>query len=336
MQNRSDKDIEDISQESDRLLGFLNELQSQPVLPPKSEPELPPKPELEKAPRSDRWVWILGLMGVGLVGVGLAIGLALSGGNRLAPLGESRSSRQPDRSTEPLAFQASCGSPAPSPRQSWWPVLADADSALLAVVKSNYCGDAYINRENALQVASFTTAEQAHLFAQRLSAATGRSFRVGQPYAPADARSGWQQPPQPPEPSQSPSASAIPPNHGNAAVSLPNRQPLPGEEEADATQAITALYKALSNKDFAESSRYHSAATAPLFRPEFFQQFSRVSIDNIRVLDRSGPLVSLSGVVRFEYPDNSYQVETRTFTIDPTTAPPQVVQSSFGKIIKAR
>ena len=315
MQNRSDKDIEDISQESDRLLGFLDELQSQAELPPKTEPVLPPKPELEKASRSASWPWILGLMGVGLVGVGLAIGLALSGGNRQAPLGESRSSRQPERSTEPLAFQASCGSTAPSAPlaspKSWWPVLADADSALLALVKSNYCGDAYINRENALQVASFTTAEQAHLYAQRLSAATGRSFRVGQPYAPADARSAWQQPPQRPEPTLS-------------------------AAEAGAIQAITALYKALSNKDFAESSRYHSAAAAPLFRPEFFQQFSRVLIEDIRALDRSGPLVSLSGVVRFEYPDNSYQVETRTFTIDLTTAPPQVVQSSFGKIIKAR
>ena len=44
----------------------------------------------------------------------------------------------------------------------------------------DYCGDAYINEQGALQIASFSTENAARDFAAQISRATGANFRVGQ------------------------------------------------------------------------------------------------------------------------------------------------------------
>lgn len=74
---------------------------------------------------------------------------------------------------------STCGS---NRGQTWWPVLGPAVS--LNQVRKNYCKDAYVNVEGSLQVASFNSEELARALAERLSVATGVSFRVGQPKTP--------------------------------------------------------------------------------------------------------------------------------------------------------
>ena len=82
-----------------------------------------------------------------------------------------------------LEFQASCGSAPESATDGWWwPVLGPNDPGLLNKVKMKYCGDALINSEGSLQIASFTSSEEASQFAERLANATGGSFRVGEQY----------------------------------------------------------------------------------------------------------------------------------------------------------
>lgn len=80
-----------------------------------------------------------------------------------------------------LPWQASCGSP-PVSGSSWWPVLGPREA--VEVVRSSYCGDAYLTMAGVAQVASFSTFEDASAFAQRLSSASGYSFRVGEPHSP--------------------------------------------------------------------------------------------------------------------------------------------------------
>jgi len=78
-----------------------------------------------------------------------------------------------------LGFQASCGSKSSSTGR-WWPVLGIANRSLLLTVKDSYCGDAYINEDGVMQVASFATKAEARVFAEQLSRATRSRFRVGQ------------------------------------------------------------------------------------------------------------------------------------------------------------
>ena len=82
------------------------------------------------------------------------------------------------RSSGELSYNASCGSP-DSTTGRWWPVLGAADPSLLSTVRSRFCGDAFLNVEGALQVASFGSREDAEAFRARIEQATGQTFRVG-------------------------------------------------------------------------------------------------------------------------------------------------------------
>jgi hypothetical protein len=108
----------------------------------------------------------------GLVASGLLAGAVAM----VAVLVANRSPTQPS-----LAWQASCGSP-PVSGGSWWPVLGPREA--VEVVRSRYCGDAFVTVSGAMQVASFSTSEEASAFAQRLSIASGYGFRVGEPHTP--------------------------------------------------------------------------------------------------------------------------------------------------------
>ena len=81
--------------------------------------------------------------------------------------------------TVELEFRPSCGSSS-SASGKWWPVLGPANTSLVSKIKTDYCGDAYINEQGALQIASFSTEKGAKDFAALISHVTGSNFRVGQ------------------------------------------------------------------------------------------------------------------------------------------------------------
>lgn len=82
-----------------------------------------------------------------------------------------------------LTYQSSCGSSSSSSGE-WWPVLGPANDDLFQIVRSRYCGDAFINANGYLQVASFNSPSEADKFVQRLSIATRAAFRRGERYTP--------------------------------------------------------------------------------------------------------------------------------------------------------
>ena len=124
-------------------------------------------PETGKAESSSGCWLVLLFLGL-MVGCGVVIAALVDGING------STSTENAE-----LGFQTSCGSRF-SDSGRWWPVLGVADRSLLSTVRDSYCGDAYINEDGALQVASFATEDDAGAFAEQLSRATGSSFRVGQ------------------------------------------------------------------------------------------------------------------------------------------------------------
>jgi len=78
-----------------------------------------------------------------------------------------------------LVFELSCGSTS-SQTGRWWPVLGDGNQYLLDKVRSQFCADAFINNEGALQIASFASWQEAEDFRLRLESATNETFRVGE------------------------------------------------------------------------------------------------------------------------------------------------------------
>ena len=105
-------------------------------------------------------------------------GLMLGFGVLIASVLESNGLSTSNDTVE-LTFRPSCGSSSSASGQ-WWPVLGPANARLVSTIKTDYCGDAYINEQGALQIASFSTENAADDFAAQISRATGASFRVGQ------------------------------------------------------------------------------------------------------------------------------------------------------------
>lgn len=78
-----------------------------------------------------------------------------------------------------LRYASSCGSP-PGGGKRWWPVLGPADRNLLRTIRNQYCGDAFITVDGALQAASFDSWQGAERFRQQIQQSTGAAFRVGE------------------------------------------------------------------------------------------------------------------------------------------------------------
>ena len=91
---------------------------------------------------------------------------------------QSNSSLSRNNSMPNLQYRASCGSKY-SATGRWWPVLGPSSRSLLSRVKRDYCGDAYINAEGAVQVASFGSRQLADKFSKQITDAMQVSFRVG-------------------------------------------------------------------------------------------------------------------------------------------------------------
>lgn len=83
-----------------------------------------------------------------------------------------------DDSVTTLSYRASCGSKH-SASGRWWPVLGPSSKSVLSRVKRDFCGDAYMNAEGAVQVASFGTRQAADDFSERITDVMQVTFRVG-------------------------------------------------------------------------------------------------------------------------------------------------------------
>jgi hypothetical protein len=329
--------LEILGAEADRLLDLIGEGGLAPIAPFQSTPSCAVKaggavgdakslvqptesPAKTVLLQPKGWLMILPLLGL-VAAVGFAFRIGIGTSSKLAVHDRAPSQR--------LAFQASCGSKENLNKSLLWPVLTEYNLVLLQVIRRSYCGDAYINSNGALQVASFVSKQNAQNFAHLLSEATGKPFRVGQRNSPAAANS--------PPIHHNSNTPLLTPVRQKQISQVTEKQASPiATESVLATESVNALYNALSTKNFDESSRWHTAAVTDQFTPEFFSQFSRVSATDLMVSNANGQLITLRGIIRFDYPDNRYQIESRTFTVDLSANPPQIVASRFVSVLKPR
>lgn len=111
-----------------------------------------------------------------------------------------------------------------------------------------------------------------------------------------------------------------------------------GEAEAleRSRASVNALYAALSARDHARARSLFTDAAADQFDPAFFDQFTQVTVQDLRLISQNGSGITLEGVVSFVYPDGTTQAETRTFSLDSGSDPPLITASAFGRVIKPR
>ena len=103
-----------------------------------------------------------------------------------------------------------------------------------------------------------------------------------------------------------------------------------------ALRSIQDLYNLLSAKDFAKSRLLYGSGAADQFTPGFFNQFERVTTQDLRITSQTGSTVNLEGAVTFVWPDGSLQSETRSFSVDTSTEPALITASEFGRVITPR
>ena len=146
--------------------------------------------------------------------------------------------------------------------------------------------------------------------------------RAGQPLLPQPLG----ETPQPAKPLTPPIQALTPP-------------PAPDLEQLELERAIATvqqLYSALSSGNSEAARRLYSGEAADQFDPNFFSQFSRVSVADLVETGRSGSTVNLTGLVTFTYPDGTSQVESRTFSVDTATEPGLITASSFQAVMQPR
>lgn len=168
-----DSDLEAIQKESERLLSnFKSPLTPNATIGEKVIPILI-EPDIQAAASSEHSKINPIIVSIFIVFLGgpLLIILILALQNSNLP----RFQAQKDS----LGFASTCGSSS-SQTGRWWRVLGDGNQYLLDKVRSQFCADAFINNEGALQIASFASWQEAEDFRLRLESATNETFRVGE------------------------------------------------------------------------------------------------------------------------------------------------------------
>ncbi|MEL7502049.1 MAG: serine/threonine-protein kinase [Cyanobacteria bacterium J06554_6] len=107
---------------------------------------------------------------------------------------------------------------------------------------------------------------------------------------------------------------------------------------AVARSTIEAFYEHVSNQSMDQARALVGGTLAEQLDPNstFFQQFDRVSVENLAVTAETGNRLELLGNNTYYYPDGSTQEEERTFTVQLIDGQPLIVASKFVRVIKAR
>ncbi|MEM6427385.1 MAG: hypothetical protein AAF728_19840, partial [Cyanobacteria bacterium P01_D01_bin.128] len=150
------------------------------------------------------------------------------------------------------------------------------------------------------------------------------------PPTPAEAEATDDPPPEPPVPPTSPTEDS---------AAAPRPEPPPETttlSPAIAQGTVSSFYNQVSNQAWEAARDSISGPLAQQFDPGFFEQFQRVSVDNLRVTQQTANGIELLGENTYIYPDGSTQREARTFTVELVEGQPRIVGSQFVRVIQAR
>ncbi len=110
----------------------------------------------------------------------------------------------------------------------------------------------------------------------------------------------------------------------------------PANQEQQAIALINSLYQALSEKDWDQARLAYTPALQNQFDPAFFAQFVRVTVQDVRVIERRAGQWRFIGRNTYIYPNGDAQQEERSYTIIWQNGQPLISDSQFLRVTKPR
>ncbi|MBE9032496.1 protein kinase [filamentous cyanobacterium LEGE 11480] len=99
---------------------------------------------------------------------------------------------------------------------------------------------------------------------------------------------------------------------------------------------VNQFYQHLSNRSWDAAKSLAAASLAQQFDPTFFEQFQRISVENLQYTAKTNDRVNLVGENTYFYPDGTTQREERTYVVQLIDGQPRIVASKFVRILRSR
>ncbi|MGF1590218.1 MAG: hypothetical protein ACFCU7_13415, partial [Pleurocapsa sp.] len=221
----------------------------------------------------------------------------------------------------------SCGDQDPDGANIWYPVYVDDTPENLSTIHNNYCQDAirkYRKQEQfySIQVASFINEFKAKKFAELMQINIG-SGEVGESAVYNFDNT-----------SNSLSSKNSSTNSNIASYDLNKSYEYINESESIAL--ITRLYDLLSQKSFTEAELLYNPQLAYQFNSNFFSQFEKVTVENLRTTSISKNSITFIGENTYIWLDGSTQKESRSYKVENFNGYLKITASKFIKVTKFR
>jgi serine/threonine protein kinase, bacterial len=125
-------------------------------------------------------------------------------------------------------------------------------------------------------------------------------------------------------------------NPNNYPSEVPSDRSLSAIDENRAKEVVEELYSLLSQKSFDEARNIYSPQLAAQFEPNFFSQFTNVTVENLQPISQTDSSVDLIGENTYIYPDGSTQREQRSYTVSNLNGELKITDSKFVKVTKKK
>ena len=102
----------------------------------------------------------------------------------------------------------------------------------------------------------------------------------------------------------------------------------------DAIATIQTFYNLVSQKQYNQARSYF--ADPNLLDPNFFNQFTQVTVTELQVTGENEQSFTLVGTNTYYYPDGTTQTERRDYTLQPIDNKLKITASNFIRVIKVR
>jgi len=102
----------------------------------------------------------------------------------------------------------------------------------------------------------------------------------------------------------------------------------------EAISIIENLYYTLSAKNYNEAEQLYIPQLASAFNPSFFDQFERVTVEDLQVTSQTEFSINFVGQNTYVYPDGSTQREERSYTVRNVNGELKITSSEFIRVTK--
>lgn len=107
-----------------------------------------------------------------------------------------------------------------------------------------------------------------------------------------------------------------------------------GVNESESIALIARLYNLLSQKSFAEAELLYNSQLMYQFNSNFFSQFQRVTVENLRIISTNQNSINFIGQNTYIWLDGSTQTESRSYTVENLGGELKITDSQLIKVIK--